>query len=134
MCLYLYNFKIFLGTFYTWEMLKVPIIPFVSYGGYDLYPVGNLFPLSVCVCIFINKTIKFTHIHIYYCEGTYVNQTGKIYIRYLKPIMPHEAKSRDEMHNLVSAISINIFSIKSQIYILPVFMMIILYYIYYILS
>jgi hypothetical protein len=41
---------------------------------------------------------------MYYYEGTYVNQTGKIYIRYLKPIMPHEAKSRDEMHNLVRSI------------------------------
>lgn len=60
------------GTFHIWQTLQVPIVPFVSFGGYDLYPVG-----------------------------TYVNQTGKVYVRYLKPIMPSEAKSRDEMNILL---------------------------------
>ena len=60
------------GVFYQWELLKVPIIPFVSYGGYDLYPVGS-----------------------------WVNQCGKIYVKYLKPIMPTEAKTREEMHRIL---------------------------------
>ena len=60
------------GVFYQWELLKVPIIPFVTYGGYDLYPVGS-----------------------------WVNQCGKIYVKYLKPIMPEEAKTREEMHRIL---------------------------------
>ena len=60
------------GTFYIWEGLHAPIVPFVTYGGYDLYPVG-----------------------------TWVNTAGKVYIRYLRPIMPEEAKSRDEMNYLL---------------------------------
>ena len=60
------------GIFHTWEQLKVPIVPFVSYGGYDLYPVGS-----------------------------WVNQCGKIYVKYLKPIMPNEATTRDDMCRLL---------------------------------
>jgi hypothetical protein len=60
------------GTFYMWEELKAPIVPVVFYGTYDLYPVGS-----------------------------WVNNMGRVYVRYLDPIMPSEAKSRDEMLRLV---------------------------------
>jgi hypothetical protein len=59
---------IFLGTFYMWEQLQSPIIPFINYGGYDLFPVGN-----------------------------WLNVPGKVIIRYLTTIQPNEAKSRDEV-------------------------------------
>ncbi len=29
-----------LGPFYSWEALKVPIIPLVIFGAYELYPSG----------------------------------------------------------------------------------------------
>ena len=60
------------GVFHTWEQLQVPIVPFVTFGGYDLYPVGS-----------------------------WVNQCGKVYIKYLKPILPNEATSREDMHRLL---------------------------------
>mmetsp|Transcript_31905 Transcript_31905/g.30418 ORF Transcript_31905/g.30418 Transcript_31905/m.30418 type:complete len:375 (-) Transcript_31905:68-1192(-) len=60
------------GTFHMWEQLNAPIIPLIFYGAYELYPVNN-----------------------------WVNNTGKVYVRYLDPIGPHEAQSRDEMLRLV---------------------------------
>mmetsp|Transcript_15101 Transcript_15101/g.16381 ORF Transcript_15101/g.16381 Transcript_15101/m.16381 type:complete len:410 (-) Transcript_15101:112-1341(-) len=55
------------GTFHIWEELRVPIVPFIIYGAFDLYPVGS-----------------------------WVNQTGKVTLRYLPPIIA-ENLSRDEM-------------------------------------
>ena len=60
------------GPFYIWESLKYPIVPMVVYGGFDLYP---------------NKK--------------WVNTSGKVIVRYLKPIYPHEAEDRMSMANLV---------------------------------
>jgi hypothetical protein len=60
------------GTFHTWDGLRAPIVPFVTFGGFDLYPVG-----------------------------TWVNRTGKIHVRYLPPILPKEANSREEMNYLL---------------------------------
>ena len=60
------------GPFHTWQALNVPVVPMVSYGNYDLYPTGS-----------------------------WVNTPGKIVVRYLKPILPSEANSRDEMSELV---------------------------------
>lgn len=59
------------GTFHMWEQLKVPIVPVVLYGAYELYPVGS-----------------------------WVNNTGKVYVRYLDPIVPEEAVDRDAMMRL----------------------------------
>jgi hypothetical protein len=55
-----------------WEELQAPIVPVVFYGTYDLYPVGS-----------------------------WVNNTGHVYVRYLDPILPSEAQSRDEMLRLL---------------------------------
>ena len=52
--------------------MKSPIVPLVTYGGFELLP-----------------------------PGTYVNTTGKVYIKYLKAISPSEATTREEMHRLV---------------------------------
>ena len=59
------------GPFYMWEQLNVPIVPVIFYGAYELYPVGS-----------------------------WVNNTGKVYVRYLDPILPSEAKDRDGMMRL----------------------------------
>ena len=40
------------GTFHMWEQLRVPIVPVIFYGAYELYPVGS-----------------------------WVNNTGKVYVR-----------------------------------------------------
>ena len=53
------------GAFHMWKDLKCPIVPFVMYGTYDLYPTG-----------------------------TWVNNTGKVAIRYLKPITPEELSDK----------------------------------------
>mmetsp|Transcript_3118 Transcript_3118/g.4871 ORF Transcript_3118/g.4871 Transcript_3118/m.4871 type:complete len:444 (-) Transcript_3118:114-1445(-) len=60
------------GAFYMWDEMQAPILPFVIYGAYDLYPVGS-----------------------------WVNQTGCVTARYLPPILPSQATSRDEMMRLV---------------------------------
>ena len=49
----------------------MPIVPVIFYGAYELYPVGS-----------------------------WVNNTGKVYVRYLDPILPSEAKDRDGMMRL----------------------------------
>eukprot|EP01042_Synura_sphagnicola_P002969 gene2969-biopygen3207 len=59
------------GAFHIYEHLGIPVVPFVIYGAYDLYPVG-----------------------------TFVNQTGRVCVRYLTPIMPQEAPTREEMMRL----------------------------------
>ena len=53
-------------------MLHSQMIPFISYGGYDLFPVG-----------------------------TWVNAPGKVIIQYLSIIQPDEATSRDNMIRLL---------------------------------
>ena len=60
-----------------WEDLKVPIVPVMFFGAYDLWPTGS-----------------------------WLNNHGTVVIKYLKPIMPNEANDRDEMHYLVSLHSI----------------------------
>lgn len=67
---HLFGFK--KGTFHMWEQMKVPIIPLVFVGAFDLYPKGN-----------------------------WVNDTGNVIIRYLPPIKPEEATSRDQMSRLL---------------------------------
>lgn len=60
------------GTFYMWEQLKSPIIPFINFGGFDLFPVGN-----------------------------WLNTPGHVVIQYLPVISPHEATNRDAMLRLL---------------------------------
>lgn len=60
------------GAFHISEQLKCPVVPFVVLGAYDIYPVG-----------------------------TYVNRTGKVFVRYLNPILPEEAIDREHMCRLV---------------------------------
>ena len=57
---------------------KLPLtltLQFITYGAYDLYPVGS-----------------------------WINNVGRVHGRYLNPILPHEAKTRDEMSTLVRVI------------------------------
>eukprot|EP01035_Chromulina_nebulosa_P020184 gene20184-26202_t len=56
------------GAFHLWEQLQVPIVPVVFFGAFDLWPVGS-----------------------------YISNTGKVVVRYLKPIQPNEAADREEM-------------------------------------
>ena len=56
-----------------WEEMQAPILPFVIVGAYDLYPVGS-----------------------------WVNQTGRVTVRYLPPIYPAEATNKDHMMRLVN--------------------------------
>mgnify|MGYP005991855095 CR=1 FL=1 len=56
-----------------WEEMQAPILPFVIVGAYDLYPVGS-----------------------------WVNQTGRVIVRYLPPIYPAEATNKDHMMRLVN--------------------------------
>jgi 1-acyl-sn-glycerol-3-phosphate acyltransferase len=60
------------GAFHMWEQLHSPVIPFISFGGYDLFPVGD-----------------------------WVNRSGRIIIQYLSIIQPSEATSRDHMMRLL---------------------------------
>jgi hypothetical protein len=60
------------GPFHLWEQLQTPIIPIVTMGAFELYPPG--------------------------CS---MSHPGKVYMRFLEPIMPHEASTRDEMSALV---------------------------------
>lgn len=55
-----------------WEEMQAPIVPFVIFGAYDLYPVGS-----------------------------WVNSTGRVTVRYLPPLHPAEARDRDHMMRLV---------------------------------
>ncbi len=55
-----------------WETLKTPIVPLIIYGAYEIYPPGH------------NMSLK-----------------GKVYARFLEPIPPNAAATRDEMSNLV---------------------------------
>ncbi len=60
------------GPFYLWQQLQTPVVPMVTYGAFELYPPGK--KISNC---------------------------GKVYVRFLTPVQPHEANSRDEMSRLV---------------------------------
>lgn len=55
------------------------VVPFIVFGAYDLYPVGS-----------------------------WVNNTGVIVVRYLPPILPSEATSREDMMRLVRMIVMKI--------------------------
>jgi hypothetical protein len=55
-----------------WEQLKTPILPMVIYGAFELFPPKH------------NMTLK-----------------GKVYCRFLEPIPPDAAATRDEMSLLV---------------------------------
>lgn len=60
------------GPFYMWEQLKTPIIPIVFVGAYELYPPGKNIPFS-----------------------------GKVYTKFLPPIAPTEAETREDMSKLL---------------------------------
>ena len=60
------------GPFYLWEQLQTPIVPIVSMGAFELFPPGRQMSLP-----------------------------GKVYVRFLDPIMPSEAGNKDEMGLLV---------------------------------
>ena len=53
-----------------WEELRAPLLPFISYGGYDMFPVGD-----------------------------WLNTPGKVVVRYLPVIQPDEAATRDEVRS-----------------------------------
>jgi 1-acyl-sn-glycerol-3-phosphate acyltransferase len=59
---------VFLGTFHVWEQLKAPVIPVITYGAFELFP-----------------------------GKSWLNSTGSVVIRYLAPINPNEATTRDEV-------------------------------------
>lgn len=71
LCL-VFKLSVFTGAFYIWEELKCPIVPVVTYGAFDLYPRGSI-----------------------------ISNTGHVRQRYLKPIMPEEATSKEEMSALI---------------------------------
>lgn len=60
------------GPFYLWEQVNCPIIPMVTYGAFDLFPPSRI-----------------------------MNIPGKVYVRYLPPIYPHEAQTREQMSRLL---------------------------------
>lgn len=60
------------GPFHMWEQLKTPIIPMVIFGAFDLFPPGK------------NISIP-----------------GKVYVRFLDPILASEAPDRAAMSTLV---------------------------------
>lgn len=60
------------GAFYLWEQLQTPIVPLVIFGAFDLFPPAK-------------------HVAI----------PGKVYMKFLDPILPHEASNREEMLILV---------------------------------
>lgn len=57
--------------------MRAPLIPFIIYGAFDLYPVGS-----------------------------WVNQTGKVTVRYLPPIIAENA-TRDEMFRKLRRTTLN---------------------------
>jgi 1-acyl-sn-glycerol-3-phosphate acyltransferase len=59
------------GPFHVQKQLDAPIVPFVIYGAYDLYPVG-----------------------------TWVNQCGRVAVRYLPPITSADAPDMDGIRRL----------------------------------
>ena len=60
------------GPFHPWDHLRVPVVPLVIFGAYELYPPGHQ-----------------------------MNVPGVIYVKMLKPIQCAEAKDKDEMSLLV---------------------------------
>lgn len=51
-----------------WESMQTPIVPVISYGAFDLFP-----------------------------GKSWMNSTGKVAVKYLTPIQPHEAENREEV-------------------------------------
>jgi 1-acyl-sn-glycerol-3-phosphate acyltransferase len=76
------------GAFHIWEELQAPIVPFIIYGAFDLYPVGS-----------------------------WVNQTGKVTVRYLPPLTADSVSSRDEM--LIKVFPL--FFFRSFFFLIPIF-------------
>mmetsp|Transcript_17383 Transcript_17383/g.29150 ORF Transcript_17383/g.29150 Transcript_17383/m.29150 type:complete len:433 (+) Transcript_17383:116-1414(+) len=68
------------GPFHIWEQLDVPIVPIVTLGAFELYPPG--------------------------CQ---MSLPGKVYVRFLEPILPSEAKSREDMSRLLRRRMLNSF-------------------------
>jgi len=60
------------GPFHLWEQLQTPLIPIVTLGAFELYPPG--------------------------CS---MSNPGKVYMRFLAPILPCEASTREEMSVLL---------------------------------
>ncbi len=60
------------GPFYLWQQLQIPVIPMVTFGAYELYPPGR----KIINC-------------------------GKVYVKFLEPIQPQEAGSREAMSRLL---------------------------------
>ena len=60
------------GPFHLWEQLQTPIIPIITMGAFELFPPGS----------------QMTH-------------PGKVYIRFLDPIYPGEAQTKEEIGVLV---------------------------------
>jgi 1-acyl-sn-glycerol-3-phosphate acyltransferase len=71
-----------------WDELKAPIVPFITFGAFDLYP-----------------------------RKSWVNQTGRVVVRYLRPIYPSEASSKEEMLYKVRVGSSIIMSDTAQRYV-----------------
>ena len=80
-----------------WEQLQAPIVPLLTYGAFELFPKSKCTPLSESL----------PHSHAPPCPPlvllaeSWVNLAGRVHIRYLKPIYPQEAASRQEMAVLV---------------------------------
>ena len=60
------------GPFYLWEQLQTPIVPIVTMGAFELFPPGKTMTIP-----------------------------GKVYVRFLEPILPGEAHTKEEMNILV---------------------------------
>lgn len=60
------------GPFYLWDKLQTPIVPIVTLGAFELFPPGNTMTLP-----------------------------GKVYVRFLQPIQPHEAPTKEAMSLLL---------------------------------
>jgi hypothetical protein len=60
------------GPFYLWEKMQTPIVPIVTFGAFELFPPGNSMTLP-----------------------------GKVYVRFLQPILPSEAPTKEAMSLLV---------------------------------
>ena len=90
-----------------YEQLQIPVVPFVIFGAYDLYPVGTVLydhcvTISYASLIFCPFIYIYVHLFVRMYVGTWVNNTGRVLVRYLRPIMPVEARDRESMCRLVS--------------------------------
>lgn len=107
------------GTFYMWlvkheisiitimvkfqilyrETLKSPIIPFISFGGYDLFPV-SIRLIKSFTHPFIHSFIRIYLLSVWWKVGKWLNTPGKVVIQYLPIIQPNEAATRDAVRNV----------------------------------